>query len=440
MFNTNKAKVTILAGMAAVAFTANARAQDDVAEQLAEQSARIDQLSAELEYMMEEDESDWFGNVDIHGFLAQGYMDSDHNNFLTQSKRGSWATNEVGLNFGVDVDEKTRAGMQFFSRDLGPLGNNEVTIDWAMVDYHLHDMLGLRFGKIKPPHGLYNETRDVDMLRNSILLPQSVYNEPFRAVMSGIWGVGLYGNVPASGFGDFDYQTQIGTLDVASDGAIARAVEDGQPLSVDRIDLDYIWSNGLRWNTPIDGLLLSATYFIMQLDTYATTTADILGPSTTGTPMVFRLEDLQYMVFSAEYTWDELVLTGEYWLGDMRRELDIAATSTPVSRDKLEREGYYASAAYRFSDWFELGSYYSVHYPNSNDKGGALWVAGGDPDFKAWLKDFALTARFDITDNWVFKLEGHKMNGAGDLLLRSDNPDGYKQDWTLFMAKLSLSF
>ncbi len=55
------------------------------------------------------------------------------------------------------------------------------------------------------------------------------------------------------------------------------------------------------------------------------------------------------------------------------------------------------------------------------------------------LKDFAVTARFDITDNWVFKLEAHRLNGVGTLI-DVDNPTGYVQRWSMLLARLSLSF
>ena len=57
----------------------------------------------------------------------------------------------------------------------------------------------------------------------------------------------------------------------------------------------------------------------------------------------------------------------------------------------------------------------------------------------AWLKEFALTTRFDIFDSWVIKLEGHLMNGLADVDYdQSDpNPDLI---WMLYAAKLSYSF
>lgn len=128
-------------------------------------------------------------DVEIHGFISQGYLDSSDNNFQARTDASTFEFNEFGINFGKELTDKLRLGMQIFSKDIGPYGDNEVTLDWAYGDYRWKDWLGVRAGKIKTPHGLYNETRDVDILRNWIFLPQSVYPELTRdATLSLIGG------------------------------------------------------------------------------------------------------------------------------------------------------------------------------------------------------------------------------------------------------------
>jgi hypothetical protein len=93
-----------------------------------------------------------------------------------------------------------------------------VVIDWAFGDYRWKDQLGFRAGKVKLPYGLYNEGRDVDMLRTSIFLPQSIYNERMRDFILAYEGAGAYGSL-ASGIGGFDYHVFGGTLNVPDAGA-----------------------------------------------------------------------------------------------------------------------------------------------------------------------------------------------------------------------------
>jgi hypothetical protein len=106
---------------------------------------------------------------------------------------------------------------------------------------------------------------------------------------------------------------------------------------------------------------------------------------------------------------------------------------------KIDQEGYYGSLSYRFTDWFEAASYYSVYYYDKNDRGGNKMIAQGRPNFKAWQKDTAFSARFDINEFWLVKLEFHFMDGAV-LCTELDNPDGYDKNWTLFAIRTTFSF
>jgi hypothetical protein len=100
--------------------------------------------------------------------------------------------------------------------------------------------------------------------------------------------------------------------------------------------------------------------------------------------------------------------------------------------EDLETEGYYASMAYRFTDWFETGIYYAEYDPNTES--GAAFT----PDHSGWLKDICLSTRIDVMDNWVIKFEGHAMNGTA-VLMSSNNTDK-KEDWMMFGTKVTFSF
>ena len=130
-------------------------------------------------------------DVDIHGFISQGYLKTDHNNYMAQTEEGSFEFNEMGLNFGTDLTEKLRIGMQLFARDLGKDGNDDLVLDWAFADYRWRDWLGFRVGRIKMPFGYYNSIRDFDMLRTSVFAPQSVYPEMLRDMISFMKGLSL---------------------------------------------------------------------------------------------------------------------------------------------------------------------------------------------------------------------------------------------------------
>jgi hypothetical protein len=102
-------------------------------------------------------------------------------------------------------------------------------------------------------------------------------------------------------------------------------------------------------------------------------------------------------------------------------------------------EGYYFSASCRFTQWFELGSYYSVYYPfgsQSQSEGLNNPTISGNKDY---TKDWALSTRFDFNEYWAFKVEGHRMNGTAYPLFR-ENDDFPDKRWWLLAAKITFSF
>ena len=380
-------------------------------------------------------EVDLLGNVDVHGFVSQGYMKSQDNNYLANnSSDGTFGFNEVGINFSKQLTDQLRIGLQLFSRDLGAIGNNKIELDWAFADYRWKDWLGLRAGKIKAPFGLYNEIRDTDMLRTSIFLPQSVYNEIIRDTMVGLKGIGFYGDIPAGPAGGFSYYLLGGTNDVNGDEDVgAVRYFNSQPLTRVTGDFDFgkSYIASLEWRPPLDGLLLKYGYLITEVKV----PAEIAGQAAT-----YEADKQVMYLYSVEYTWNNLVLAAELMKSRGDYSVDIPAFGGIV-KDALRKElGYYVSAAYRFNDWFEAGTYYSKYYPDSTDKDGDDGLASGINmyDYQGWLEDYALSLRFDINEYLVAKVEGHLMDGAA-LCLAFDNDD-FKEHWYMFAAKLSFSF
>ncbi len=369
--------------------------------------------------------------VDVHGFISQGFLYSDEYNYLAHnSTDGSFEYNEFGINFSKDLTDKLRMGMQLFSRDIGDASNNKVTIDWAYGDYRFQDWLGVRAGRIKLPIGLYNEIRDVDMLRTSIILPQGIYNDLFRDTLIAINGAGLYGNVDLGAAGGLEYQALVGGIYSDADSGVGKYTNDGVAEYGGELlgdtDNDTSYTGAIRWETPLSGLRLG--YSITS-----TKAVSQLGFSGGATVVNLESESVQH-VGSIEFVWNDLTVVAEY----MQRNSETEMGSRTIETDT---ESYYLLASYGFTDWFTLGAYYSVYYPRKDDKDGDDLVAAGEPDHGAWQKDMAATLRFDINEYWVFKVEGHYVDGTA-LVLGLDNPDNdFTEDtWYYGAAKVTFSF
>ncbi|WP_300668557.1 hypothetical protein [Desulfoluna sp.] len=396
------------------------------------------------------------GNVNIHGFISQGYiMTTDNKFFGDTDDGGSYQFNERGLNFSSDVSDRLRIGLQVFSRDFGTLGDNEVTIDWAYADYTFTEWANFKAGKIKLPQGLYNTSRDVDMLRTSILLPQSVYNEGWRDSINAMNGFELYGYVPAGAVGSFEYHAQGGVNQFKDDGAEMRLLEDQFPVALgvdvtnNQVDATYVGS--LVWETPLEGFRIGASGWQMSFD--GDITRNPVKALSEENPVSCLIDVTQTgWTTSLEYAIGDLVLSTEY----NRINYELSAPKfLPMNQNfesDFDSEGYYGMGTYRFCDWFELGTYYSEYYADRTNKDGDDGRYPDGQEHRGYLKDLALSLRFDITENWILKVEGHKMKG-GAIMLNSDGntknygtslapnigPD-YTKNWELYTAKVSYSF
>ncbi|MGM0417579.1 MAG: hypothetical protein ACQEQS_02540 [Thermodesulfobacteriota bacterium] len=392
-------------------------------------------------------------SVDIHGYVSQGYLNSSHNNFYAATDEGSFEFSEAAFNVGTDVSDDLHLGIQLLSRKLGEFGKGDVEIDWAFADYRWKDWLGIRAGKIKLPHGLYNTTRDIDFLRTSIFLPQSVYNEAWRDTASSMQGVSVYGDIYLGKPGSISYEFQGGNGEFPVDSGVATTTADqfrlsGLEYNAEEYTSDYCAAGSFVWSSPVQGLKFSLTGwlidFTLQGDTANLETGQGYGRFDFDTRSVEWTGSVEYtigdFVFASEYS------RNSYDFKSMPYENNPGAGT--ISKDDLETEGYYASLSYRFTDWFEAGAYYSEYFADKDDKDGDKFKGEGDlgyEDYDAWLKDTCLSLRFDITSNWVLKLEGHKMNGAA-ILMKGINTDPLtkeldtEEDWYLGAAKMTFNF
>ena len=393
------------------------------------------------------------GDVDIHGFISQGYMKSNEYDYYVGMKDGSFQINEMGINFATKLTKRLRLGMQLFARDIGKVGNDEVVVDWAYADYYYQEWLGFRAGRMKAPMGLYNESRDVDAVRTGVFLPQSVYFEYLRDSSLATNGVGIYGNIDFGIAGAIDYQFQAGANNLTTDSGTGEGVLAIDPLlqSLSSIDVTFAYSGRIKWATPLPGLTLSASAHVLDMD--------IEGDLAVGLPFSMEYRPFSTLVYSAEFIWNDLVFATEY----QRLVVDYSLSTTvpdetggsmdvELDSGMTKILGWYASMSYRFCNWFEGGLAYSEQYDNADDRDGSqrenpLRLMDADPDnsvhkdhdFLAWQKDWTISLRFDINPFWMIKFEDHIINGNSQVLLQ--NADSYEEQyWNMWIVKFTYVF
>lgn len=361
---------------------------------------------------------------EVHGFVSQGFIKSTGNNYLANSKDGSFEFTEVGLNLTKQIGERLRIGMQLFMRDLGPIGDYKPQFDWAYLDYRFFDWLGVRAGRTKIPFGLYNEVNDIDAARVPILLPQSVYPTSNRDFLLAQTGGEVYGNISLGPVGSLEYRAYGGTIFIDETDVFKN------------IEVPFVVGGRVMWETPLTGLRLGGTVQAVRMEmdaeidplTFATLQAlGVLGPDASN--LVHYEFPVSMWVASIEYAAHDVLLAAEY------SQWDATLTVTPSLVDPIvaTNERFYVMASFRAASWFSPGIYYAYLAPDISNRSGV----------GAERHDVAVTARYDINAHWLLKLEGHYLHGAADLdpALNDGTPTAQMvPDWGLFLVKTTAYF
>ncbi len=371
--------------------------------------------------------------IEVHGFLSQGYLDSSDHNFLANSEDGTFEFSEAAVNVTSQINERLRVGIQFFSRDLGDQGNHKVTIDWAYGDYRWKDQLGVRLGKVKMPLGFYNQGRDADLLRSTILLPQSVYPEGLRDILLAYQGAGLYGDLP----GNLEYEIYIGNVSLDEDSpaiqSLVRNISPFRPTKNPDVNNSKLYGAWIKWETPLEGLSIGASrgWADIQVD------FQFLDDQ----PVRAEIQDMHFSYLSCEYISNRWHLAGEWHLLESRPKSEII-TDTRL----LNPMGWYIQSAFRVNDLLELNASYNQFYSSEGDKQGEELELFQLPKHLGWQKSTSLGIRFDINAYWIIKAEWQDIDGLGllyaydpnSLFLR--NPLNFTRNWNLYALKATFNF
>jgi len=394
--------------------------------------------------------ADALETVQIHGFVSQGYLVSDNNDFLANTKAGSLEFNEIGLNFVMEPVQKLRIGIQLFSRDLGAVDKDRVDLDWAFADYHWRDELGVRVGRCKTPMGLFHDAIDLDMTRTTIFLPLVVYDIRVRNSFMGVNGIQVYGNIPMKFLGNLDYVAFFGTNTANPDSL---KVEYSALMDLEEVSIKDMYGGRLIWNTPLNGLLFGGSYLTaVNFEARGKITPQLTAPIAmlgglsiypAGTEAIHKSKEIIVWYGFTQYTRQKLSITGEFYRLHMNGNL---ATSQPfdpfvgaligfngLPSSIVNRAGWYAQVNYQFLSWLTAATTYGEAYNDWNDREGHNY----SPSWTAFQKDTTLSLRFDINAHWNVKLETHFMDGAG-LLMAGEEIDTRR--WNLYAIKTSVYF
>jgi hypothetical protein len=383
--------------------------------------------------------------VQVHGFVSQGFVYTNDNNWLTMnSSQGSAAFTDFGLNLSAPLTDRLRVGAQVYDRNLGQLGQYHPSLDWAVVDYRFKSWFGVRGGRVKTVFGLYSDTQDLDFLRTFALLPQSVYPTDLRDATIAHLGGDIYGTISSRRhLGSLSYTAYAGRRSDSLYGGVAYL---SQALGVtDKSAGGLEYGADLRWETPLKGLLAG----VSRLNPNYIIHGGLANPfEPTGTRLSFYSSTKAGWTnqFYGEYTAGKLRVDAEY--RRFYNESSVNITFENPSQVSTDARGWYVGGAYRIGKKLQLGSYYS-RYTITAILGGpeaGLFPNQTDTNLPAnHVYDKVITDRIDLKKFWNVKVEGHFMNGYGlstypDGFYPQVNPQGFQPNTSALVAKTSVSF
>ncbi|WP_221029860.1 hypothetical protein [Actomonas aquatica] len=368
-----------------------------------------------------------FADIQVGGFISQGYLQSWGNNYPVEADGGTFDFREIALNASYSRGD-FRIGAQAFAQSLGNYGEDEPILDWAVADYQFRREIGLRAGRLKFPRGLYGEALDVDSIRPYAFLPLSLYNPILRDFFGSFDGAMAYGNLGLGDAGSLDYKVFYGDRSVSADQGVADFFNNSGIYAapgVAALKLGSVYGLQLFWNTPILGL--RGGYSFNRLADVAGDGAFAPAPAL---PAGLTSDAYDTHALSVEYYYNDWVFAAEW-----QRVVSDFHLTTPlfVRPSPFQWSNWYVSAARRITPYLELGAYYSSQTDDAPDPTA--------PDFYNYNREWVASARFDLTDQLLVKIEGHWIEGAMNVFNTVKTPNPARDlRTTLLAVKTTYSF
>lgn len=365
----------------------------------------------------------------INGFLSQGYVKTDRNNFYGKSDgKGSLDFRELGLTASLRPTGKLQLSGQLLWRRAGKGSRHGISIDFGFLDYSVITKpageFGIRLGRTKNPLGFYNDTRDVPFTRPSIILPQSIYFDRTRNLALASDGAQLYGesrtdwgNLTAQ-FGTVFPQVHDRDTEVSILGANRPGDLKTRLSYIGRVA--YELPNG-RFRFAVSGAQVNAGY-----------DPGINDPLDSG------LLKFTPLILSAQYNAERWSITSEYAL----RMFQLQDFGVRAFEQKFTGESIYLQGTYRFTPKWEAMLRYDLLFTDRTDRNGKKYAAGtGRPAHFRFAKDLTIGLRWNVTPSIMLATEYHRVNGTA-WLSNLDNPDVIhaRQHWNLFSFQASYRF
>lgn len=361
-------------------------------------------------------------NLTVHGFVAQGLIQSKDSNFINDDNSFSLKLTEVGINASYQLSDKFRVAGQAVYLNGGNRYPEGPRIDYLLLDWSVYSsnnwQTNIYLGRFKNYHWLYSSTRDVPINRPSIILPQSVYFDGTRDMSVGGDGLAVTSKYSNEKFGDFDINFSSGTTPLNNENVRSLLGE----LATGSVDYNQDLQCSIYWQPSAFPLRIGLASTRGNFD------------YNSGENDAFFSGDIKlnrYYV-NAEYHGEKWLLSAEL----LQEILELNDIYFPGFYRKTVGEGGFVQANYQLNRDAKLLIKYERYFANKNDKNGTMLQQssfGTIPRYFAYQHDFTLGLSFNLAENFEIQLEHHWYDGTARLMpLLTPNPTvNNKAKWQL---------
>lgn len=341
--------------------------------------------------------------ISWHGFIAQGVIKADKNNFVEDDGSTSLKLTEIGLNASYRINSRLRVAGQGVYLNGGNRYEEGPRIDYLFLDVSLLNTekwhVNLQLGRNKNYQWLYSSTRDIPHTRPSIILPQSIYFDVFRDVALGSDGAALLLNTTNS-MGEWDLNWRYGTSPIAG-GQTKNLLGE---IAEGKLDQKYDHHLNVFWRPNFANLQMGISLIDAKFR-YKSATDEILVDGKTRSQRVM----LNFLYHSEN--WD---IAAEVLKERVRQE---GALSPGFFNDSTA-EGGYLQGRYFVNSSLTLLARVDLFDRDRKDRNGInleKLTGGTVPRYFGFMDSATLGLSWDFAKNWRVHSEFHRVKGTGRL-------------------------
>lgn len=342
--------------------------------------------------------------LNIHGFIAQGVIESKDSDFVNDDKDLSFELTEIGINASYDISSTVRAAGQLVYINGGNRYAEGARLDYLLLDWSAYQTAELQLnvlaGRFKNYNWLYSSTRDVPHTRPSIILPQSIYFDGFRDIAVGGDGLALSLKQYSELLGEFEYNLSYGTSNISDKQTeiILSEFATGDMEHDNDVQASVFWQpTNTQWRLGI--ALLDADFSYDKGANDAFQDANI-----TLQRYIFNaLYEAERWEFSSELFQERFLLTGFY--------------QDSFKRDNFG-QGFFMQSRYQLTEDIKLLARFERFWADKDDRNGKKFEAstfGVVPAYFGYQHDSVLGLTYDLHENMQIQFEHHWFEGTARL-------------------------